>query len=523
MSQSEDSAAESTPRPVKRRAADSRWWLPVAFIASVLVHILLGYGTQKLGFWDTPKPQPGLTRGEALEVAILTPQPVQEKTAPKEISESPDPSAPEPVTTPAPRSTPAPIAVPAPVPVPVERPNPVPAPAPVPVPNPAAPIPQPDVPRVVPKEQPRPVPKPPRTVSPIEPQPTNRTPPPTAPRIATRTQSGGNLADRLPVPLPPGDLAGAADVSTVERSTPRPNTVRLRPAPHRVPEEDASAEAGGGRSGEAPAKPVPLQEDGKRVAAGEGDGSGGAAGAGAGPKVGSGAGNALGIDRGIPFGSKVGLYGGIAAGGGGLGSGPGGAGTVSVGSRPAGGGGGFRASLKRTPVGGSSGGAPIHIVYVLDVSASMDRSRKMNQARDALHQALDELRPEDSFTIVTFGDKAEVLSPTRTASGTNLANGHLAVAAAMPEPGSYTNLADGLELAFRQQNITHVLVLSDGEPTVGQTDPDEILKLTRRWNRQKARIITFALIGRDNEDFGVDLLKRLADQGGGVFRSVDLR
>jgi Ca-activated chloride channel family protein len=165
----------------------------------------------------------------------------------------------------------------------------------------------------------------------------------------------------------------------------------------------------------------------------------------------------------------------------------------------------------------------MNIVYVLDVSASMERSQKMKRAQEALNEALDELSPEDTFTLVTFGNHAKALSRPLKATRANLSVGHANVNAAIPEPGSNTNMEAGLEMALRQPNVTHIFVLSDGEPTEGETDPERLLDLVRRKNRNSARIITFALIGSDNEEFGAEFLKRLAEEGEGIFRSVKLK
>jgi Mg-chelatase subunit ChlD len=92
-------------------------------------------------------------------------------------------------------------------------------------------------------------------------------------------------------------------------------------------------------------------------------------------------------------------------------------------------------------------------------------------------------------------------------------------------PHGGTNLYDGLakalqlgELKFGEQSETKIdelFVLSDGEPTAGEVrDTDGLLQIVREANKYaKVRIHTI-FTGEGN---GSDLLKRLAEENGGVF------
>jgi Ca-activated chloride channel homolog len=180
-----------------------------------------------------------------------------------------------------------------------------------------------------------------------------------------------------------------------------------------------------------------------------------------------------------------------------------------------------RVSLKRQPNPESSGPAA-KIAYVLDVSWSMNAGGKMSKAHDALHKALDELRPDDQFTIVTFANDARSMPRMLSATRAGLSIGHANVSASQPEPGGATNLSAALDLALGLPGITHVFVLSDGEPTEGITDPNELLAFARKKNARKARIITMALINTEDKK-GFTLLKEIAEQHNGLFDFVDLR
>ena len=138
-----------------------------------------------------------------------------------------------------------------------------------------------------------------------------------------------------------------------------------------------------------------------------------------------------------------------------------------------------------------------------------------------MQKALSELRREDYFNIVFFSNSASLFAPTmRPATQSNVGAGVLSVGVATP--GGATNLAAALDLAFAQSEVTHIFIMSDGEPTEGVTDFATIENLARTRNRQNARILTLAL-GQGEKFKGMALLRQLAEDGRGAFNYIDLR
>jgi hypothetical protein len=87
--------------------------------------------------------------------------------------------------------------------------------------------------------------------------------------------------------------------------------------------------------------------------------------------------------------------------------------------------------------------------------------------------------------------------------------------------GQRTNISAALEQALAFNKATHIFLLSDGEPTVGIEDFDELRAMVRERNRQKARIITLAL-GLGERWKGMELLRGLAEDNDGKFDYVNL-
>ncbi len=470
----------------QRSFRSSRWWLPFAVLLSVIIHFLVVIGGQHLGLFGTAEKPPPHT-GDPIEVTLVPFQPVKKSERDNKAS---NPSA-SPFAKPIlPRqSAPSPA---------LARTTPV---------RPVTPIsatPRPDAPSRRTNVPP-----------PVLPERTTRSE--FAPQIVARLpKTGGNLPDRIPEPLPPGDLSGIPLVSDVPRETRRPVTVRIATAPRRTAESGGGSAGGENRaveSGEKPGTPVGPGEE----KTGAGTGEGGVRGEARGTKAGAAA--AIGIDRGIPFGDKLGVYGSNPAGGGGVGRGAGGAAVdASISTE----GGRFRVSLKRTPATSEGSTPAAKIAYVLDVSWSMSQGGKMIRAHEALNKALDELRPDDQFTIVTFANDARSMSRMLSATRAGLSIGHANVSAAQPEPGGATNLSAALDLALGLPGITHIFILSDGEPTEGITEPEELLAFARKRNTRRTRIITMALLSGDDKK-GFTLLKEIAEQNNGLFDFVDVR
>ncbi len=85
-------------------------------------------------------------------------------------------------------------------------------------------------------------------------------------------------------------------------------------------------------------------------------------------------------------------------------------------------------------------------------------------------------------------------------------------------PEGLANLSEALELAFQDENVDTIYLLSDGAPTTGKhVRPDEILAEVARLNRlRKVKIHTIGFHLKEPEK---RLLRELADRNFGVFIS----
>jgi Ca-activated chloride channel family protein len=162
--------------------------------------------------------------------------------------------------------------------------------------------------------------------------------------------------------------------------------------------------------------------------------------------------------------------------------------------------------------------APRDIAVVVDVSGSMS-GEKMEQARQALHRLLGTLRESDRFRLVAFSNRVEAQRPEWTTATRAAVTDARAWVDRLSATGG-TNVAGALDEAFRTPGgdgrLHLVIVITDGLPTVGETDPDRIAARVEA-TRRNARIFTFG-VGYDLHTY---LLERIAVAGRGTVDYVE--
>jgi Mg-chelatase subunit ChlD len=175
--------------------------------------------------------------------------------------------------------------------------------------------------------------------------------------------------------------------------------------------------------------------------------------------------------------------------------------------------------------GGAEAHRPVDLALVVDTSASM--APVMGLVRRATLGALDRLGPgrgaaDDRLVLVSYSDDARVLFDGEVGPDARPAVGR-AVAGFVPSRG--TNIGDAVTLALarlgalapRPGAARRLVLISDGAPTVGETDPRALVALAARARAAGVGLSTIGL----GPDYAEGLLADLADQGGGAFHQVD--
>ncbi len=164
------------------------------------------------------------------------------------------------------------------------------------------------------------------------------------------------------------------------------------------------------------------------------------------------------------------------------------------------------------------------LVFVLDTSGSMARG-KLEQAKNALHFCIDNLNPEDRFEIIRFATDTEPLFGSLAEHSEDaLKRARDFIDALRPRGG--TAIDDALQHAVKliherdQDDRPFIIVfLTDGRPTVGVSDEEEILKNVERQMQDAGEVIRVFSFGVGS-DVNTYLLDRLSQQSRAVSEYV---
>ena len=170
-----------------------------------------------------------------------------------------------------------------------------------------------------------------------------------------------------------------------------------------------------------------------------------------------------------------------------------------------------------TPPASNSRTTPRDVTFVLDVSGSM-RGEKLDQAKAAGHALLSTLSRNDRFRVIDFStDVNSFRDDFVAATPENIREARRYLDGLRAE-GS-TNISGALEEALNTRTSSErmplVVFLTDGEPTVGERDPDAIAAIAAR-RRGDARVFTVGV----SADVNSALIERLAVEGRGTAHFV---
>jgi Ca-activated chloride channel family protein len=154
---------------------------------------------------------------------------------------------------------------------------------------------------------------------------------------------------------------------------------------------------------------------------------------------------------------------------------------------------------------------PVDFTFILDSSGSMGDDDKIGAARKALKYCLNSLRNVDAFNIIRFSTEVEPFAPNfLDASEENVRRAKAFVDDLRASGG--TNIDGALTTALNQKarkdRLHTILFITDGMPTVGITNIDQILGNVQKNNEQRLRTFVCGV----GYDVNTKLLDRLAEQ-----------
>lgn len=164
---------------------------------------------------------------------------------------------------------------------------------------------------------------------------------------------------------------------------------------------------------------------------------------------------------------------------------------------------------------------PLNLVFLMDVSGSMEAEDKLPLARKAMNLLIDELGPKDTVSIAVYaGAAGAVLQPT---SGREKLRMRCALQSL--HAGGSTAGGEGLELAyamaertFKPDAVNRVILLTDGDFNVGIADPERLEDFVAE---KRKTGVYLSVYGFGDGNYNDVMMQTLAQSGNGTAAYVD--
>jgi Ca-activated chloride channel family protein len=164
---------------------------------------------------------------------------------------------------------------------------------------------------------------------------------------------------------------------------------------------------------------------------------------------------------------------------------------------------------------------PSNLVFLIDVSGSMDEPNKLPLVKQSFMMLADQLREEDHVSIVVYaGAAGVVLEPV---SGDQKEK--IKASLDQLQAGGSTAGGEGLRLAyalasqhFKKEGNNRVIIASDGDFNVGESSDEDMEKLITR-KRNEGVFLTVLGYGMGN--YKDSKMEILADKGNGNYAYID--
>lgn len=162
-----------------------------------------------------------------------------------------------------------------------------------------------------------------------------------------------------------------------------------------------------------------------------------------------------------------------------------------------------------------------NLVFLIDVSGSMDSADKLPLVKSSLGMLVDKLNKNDKISIVVYaGAAGAVLEPTTGDKKLQIlrALDHL-------KAGGSTNGSGGIELAYKlakenfiKGGVNRVILTTDGDFNVGTTDRESLIKLVEKNAKENVYI---SILGFGMGNYKDGMMQALSNKGNGNYAYID--
>ncbi|AMA10394.1 vWA domain-containing protein [Picosynechococcus sp. PCC 73109] len=164
---------------------------------------------------------------------------------------------------------------------------------------------------------------------------------------------------------------------------------------------------------------------------------------------------------------------------------------------------------------------PSNLVFLFDVSGSMNDPDKLPLLKSAFRLLVNELRPEDRVSIVVYAGAAGLVLPSTSGAEKET------ILAALDnlEAGGSTAGGEGIELAYQEaaENFldngnNRIILATDGDFNVGMSSDAELIRLIEQKREQD---IFLTVLGFGTGNLKDAKMEQLANNGNGNYAYID--
>ncbi|MDR0652695.1 MAG: VWA domain-containing protein [Synergistaceae bacterium] len=164
---------------------------------------------------------------------------------------------------------------------------------------------------------------------------------------------------------------------------------------------------------------------------------------------------------------------------------------------------------------------PANLVFLVDVSGSMNPPERLPLVKSALKMLVNKLRPSDNISLVTYAGYTTVALPATSGKE------HDKIISAIDRlgAGGSTAGAAGLTLAYEQARkafinggVNRILLCTDGDFNVGVSSSQELENMVAR---ERDSGITLSIFGFGTNNLNDEMMTRISSVGNGNYSYVD--
>jgi Ca-activated chloride channel family protein len=164
---------------------------------------------------------------------------------------------------------------------------------------------------------------------------------------------------------------------------------------------------------------------------------------------------------------------------------------------------------------------PSNLVFLVDVSGSMNESAKLPLVKLGLKMLVNQLSAKDRVAIVVYAGTSGLVLPSTSGERRK----EILNAIENLEAGGSTNGGQGIQLAYRvaQENFINggnnrVILATDGDFNVGVTGDDELVRLIE--NKRQSGVF-LSVLGFGSGNYNDSMMEKLSNKGNGNYAYID--